>query len=150
LEKHIPEIRQLLAETPTHDLIRMIADLHDEESVPTLVELMHRSDVGLQPFIIGALGSIGGSEARQALRTVARSGGPRWGRLAYKALSLCATPEEAPFFREAVANEDWYIRLACVEVLGGTGRTENVELLIQLAADPVGLVAHRARAKLEQ
>ncbi len=150
LQKHLPTIRQLLAETPTRDLIRMIANLNDEESVPTLVELMDRSDVALQPFLIGALGSIGGSQARQALRTVAYSGGPRWGRLAYKALSLCATKKDAPFFREAVGHEDWYIRLACVEVLGKAGRVEDVQLLIQLAADPVGLVAHRARAKLEQ
>ena len=150
LEKHLPEIRQLLAETPTRDLIRMIANLDDGESVPTLVELMDRSDFALQPFLIGALGSIGGSQARHALRTVARSGGPRWGRLAYKALSLCATQEEAPFFREAVGHEDWYVRLACVEVLGETGGGEDSQLLTQLAADPVGLVAHRARAKLEQ
>ena len=150
LEKDLPEIRQLLAETPTRDLIRMVANLEDEDSVPTLVELMDRSDVALQPFLIGALGSIGGSQARRALGTVARSGGPRWGRLAYKALSLCATGEETPFFREAVGHEDWYVRLACVEVIGKTGRAEDAQLLTQLAADPVGLVAHRARAKLEQ
>ena len=150
LERHISEIRQLLAETPTRDLIRMVANLEDEESVPTLVELMDRSDVALQPFLIGALGSIGGSQARQTLRAVAGSGGPRWGRLAYKALSLCATKEETPFFREAIGHEDWYVRLACVEVLGETGRAEDAQLLTQLAADPVGLVAHRARAKLEQ
>ncbi len=128
----------------------MVSNLNDEESVATLVELMDRSDIALQPFLIGALGSIGGDEARHALRAVARSGGPRWGRMAYKALSLCATREDEPFFRSAVRHPDWYVRLACVHVLGSTLRAEDTQILTQLAADPVGLVAHRARAALER
>ena len=150
LGKVLPEIRKLLQATPTRDLIRMVSNLNDEESVATLVELLDRSDIALQPFLIGALGSIGGDEARQALRTVARSGGPRWGRMAYKALSLCATREDEPFFRSAVRHTDWYVRLSCVHVLGKTLRAEDAQILTQLAADPVGLVAHRARAALER
>jgi HEAT repeat protein len=150
LGKMLPEIRKLLSTTPTRDLIRMVSNLNDEESVTTLVELLDRSDIALQPFLIGALGSIGGDEARNALRTVARSGGPRWARMAYKALSLCATREDEPFFRSVVRNPDWYIRLSCVHVLGKTLRAEDTQILTQLAADPVGLVAHRARAALER
>ena len=150
LGKALPEIRKLLDTTPTRDLIRMVSNLNDEESVATLVELLDRSDIALQPFLIGALGSIGGDEARQALRTVARSGGPRWGRMAYKALSLCATQGDEPFFRSAVRHPDWYVRLSCVHVLGTTLRADDIQILTQLAADPVGLVAHRARAALER
>ena len=143
-------IRELLAISPTRDLIRMIANLNDTESVPTLVELLDQSDVALQPFLIGALGNIGGNDARHALRAVARSGGPRWGRLAYKALSLCATKDDEPFFRQAVRHPDWYVRLACVGILARTRRAEDTHALTQLAADPIGLVAQRARAALER
>ena len=150
LEKHLPEIRQLLSTTPNRDLIRMISNLNDQESVPMMVELLDRSDVALQPFLISALGAIGGTEARQALRTVARSGGAQWGRLAYKALSLCATKDDEPFFREAVRNPDWYVRLACVDVLARTHRAEDTETLTQLSADTNTVVAQRAHAALER
>jgi hypothetical protein len=41
------------------------------------------------------------------------------------------------------------VRLACADVLGRFSRTENLETLTRLAADPVQIVAQRALSSLE-
>jgi hypothetical protein len=139
----LPDIQRLLREQPSHDLIRLVANLEDEESVSTLVGLLGRTDMTLHPFVIDALGKLAGAEGRQALRSVIQSGDARWVTLAYTALAKCATTEDEPLFRDAVDHEDWQVRLACVEVLGRAGRPEDGPALRRLFADPVPLVARR-------
>ncbi|HXO29579.1 MAG TPA: hypothetical protein VOA80_19670, partial [Thermoanaerobaculia bacterium] len=60
---------------------------------------------------------IGGAAARRALAAAALDRTPE-SRLAYRALAACATAEDAPLFRAAITHPDWYVRLACAEVLG--------------------------------
>ena len=70
-------------------------------------------------------------------------------RMAYRALSRCATDEDDALFRRAAGHSDWYIRLSCAEVLGSFSRPENLAALEKLAADPVPIVAQRALSFLE-
>ncbi|MEO1087265.1 MAG: HEAT repeat domain-containing protein, partial [Acidobacteriota bacterium] len=77
------------------------------------------------------------------------SGRPQRERMAYRALSRCATEEDDEIFRLAVDHSDWYVRLSCAEVLGRFSRPENLAALAQLAADPVPIVAQRALSFLE-
>ncbi len=117
----------------------------------------------LRPLVLESLGRIGGAAARRALAAAALDRTPE-SRLAYRALAACATVEDAPLFRAAITHPDWYVRLACAEVLGrfagrdaappGTGRDtpgspEDLASLARLAADPVPAVAHRALYYLE-
>ena len=97
------------------------------------------------------------------LESLGRVGGPRGAagdpprhprrrvepRIGYRALSLCAIEEDDALFRRAVGHPDWYVRLACADVLGRFVRPENLAALSQLAADPVGIVSQRAVSFLE-
>jgi HEAT repeat protein len=142
-------LRELLANSPTPELVRAMGELGDRESVPTMVDLLHSQGVEFEPVILESLGRIGGPEVRQALREAAADGGAERARIAYKALSLCATEDDDAFFRRAVDHSDWYVRLACADVLGRFQRPENLAALAQLAADPVPIVAQRALSFLE-
>ncbi|HET9949913.1 MAG TPA: HEAT repeat domain-containing protein [Longimicrobiales bacterium] len=149
LEKSLPEVRELLRERRTPDLVRLVARLEDTGSVPTLVELLE-SEQGLRPFITDCLGSLGGPEAREALRRLAADEeDEELRRLAVTALARCATAEDEPFFRDLVGHPDWQVRLACATVLSRSGKPEDRPALIQLYADPVPLVSRRAAAVLE-
>ncbi len=139
----LPDIQRLLRERPSHDLVRLVANLKDEESVSMLVGLLGQTDMTLYPFVIDALGKVACAEGRQALRSVIQSGDARWVALAYTALSKCATTEDEPLFRDAVDHEDWKVRLACVEVLGRAGRPEDRPALVRFLVDPVPIVARR-------
>lgn len=145
----LPKIRPLLRTEPSPDLIRLVANLRDKESTPILVALLGDRQETLYPFVIDALGAIGGEEGRRALHSVVRSHDPRSERLAFMALARCYTDEDIPLFRESVAHTDWNVRLACAEVLGRTGRAEDNAALLQLFADPVPVVSRRAGAVLD-
>jgi len=102
----------------------------------------------LTPLILESLGRVGGPEARQAIRRAILEGRCEQ-RIGYRALSLCAIEEDDALFRRAVGHADWYVRLACADVLGRFMRPENLAALSQLAADPVGIVSQRALSFLE-
>ncbi|HEV3459934.1 MAG TPA: HEAT repeat domain-containing protein [Thermoanaerobaculia bacterium] len=102
----------------------------------------------LRPLVLESLGRIGGAAARRALAAAALDRTAD-SRLAYRALAACAALEDAPLFRAAVTHPDWYVRLACAEVLGRFAAPEDMPLLARLAADPVAAVAHRALSCLE-
>lgn len=144
-----PVLRQQLVEAPTPELVRTTGELGDRDSIPLLLGLLRDPAAKLVPVVLESLGRIGGPEARAALRDVAANADPAAARIAYKALSLCATEEDDAFFREALAHPDWYVRLACAEVLGRFSRPENLAALTQLAADPVAIVQQRALSFLE-
>lgn len=86
----------------------------------------------LRPLVLESLGRIGGAAARRALAAAALDRTPD-SRLAYRALAACATAEDAPLFRAAITHPDWYVRLACAEVLGriaglgGIARIDRIE-----------------------
>ncbi len=140
--------RKLVKKRPEPYLIRTLGELGDRESVPMLIELL-QPDAPLESLILESLGRIGGPEARAALRTATSSGRPQRERMAYRALSRCATEDDDEIFRNAVTHTDWYVRLSCAEVLGRFSRPENFAALAQLAADPVPIVAQRALSFLE-
>ncbi len=129
-------------------LLRALGELRDRDAMPLLLELLgERAD--LRPLVLESLGRIGGPEARAALAAAAREGAPGEARIAYRALSLCATEDDCALFREAASHPDWYVRLASAEVLTRFVRPENLAPLARLAGDPVPAVAHRALAFLE-
>lgn len=140
--------RRLVEKRPEPYLIRTLGELGDRESVPMLIDLL-QPDAPLEPLILESLGRIGGPEARTALRAATSSGRPQRERMAYRALSRCATEDDDEIFRNAVTHTDWYVRLSCAEVLGRFSRPENFAALAQLAADPVPIVAQRALSFLE-
>lgn len=143
-----PSFRKLLQARPEPYLIRTLGELGDRESVSALIELLS-PDSPFEPLVLESLGRIGGPEARAALREATQSGRPQRERMAYRALSRCATEEDDRIFRAAATHSDWYVRLSCAEVLGRFSRPENLAALAQLAADPVPIVAQRALSFLE-
>ena len=143
-----PAFRNLLSAGPEPYLIRTLGELGDRDSVGHLIELLE-PDTPLEPLILESLGRIGGPEARAALREATQSGRPQRERMAFRALSRCATEEDDAIFRDAANHSDWYVRLSCAEVLGRFSRPENLAALAQLAADPVPIVAQRALSFLE-
>ncbi|MBI4538026.1 MAG: HEAT repeat domain-containing protein [Gemmatimonadetes bacterium] len=148
LRELTPFLRALAEREPTPELLRALGELGDPESVPVLVSVLGRRDPALLPYVLTGLGRIGGAEARRALREAAASLEARDARIAYRALSSCATADDLPFFRQVSGHSDWYVRLACAEVLGRVGRPGDRAVLLQLAADPNPTVAHEARAFL--
>jgi HEAT repeat protein len=158
LRELVPPLRAQLAERPNPDLIRAVGELGDRDSVPVLLELLEGGaaapagarNIGrnLVPLILESLGRVGGPEARQAIRRAILEGRCE-PRIGYRALSLCAIEEDDALFRRAVGHADWYVRLACADVLGRFMRPENLAALSQLAADPVGIVSQRALSFLE-
>ncbi|MEE8526060.1 MAG: HEAT repeat domain-containing protein [Thermoanaerobaculia bacterium] len=148
LRELAPSFRRLVRDRPEPFLIRTLGELGDRESVPFLVDLM-QPDAPLEPLVLESLGRIGGPAARSALRAATASGRPQRERIAYRALSRCATEEDDEIFRKATTHSDWYVRLSCAEVLGRFSRPENFAGLAQLAADPVPIVAQRALSFLE-
>ncbi len=100
--------------------------------------------------MIESLGRIGGPEARRALRELTGAEEPTLQRHAFRALATCAADEDETLFRDAAVHSDWLVRLACVDVLGRFSRPENLEVLTQLATDPVAIVAQRAISRLER
>lgn len=149
LRELAPSFRQLLAMRAEPFLIRTLGELGDRDCVGLLVNLLHKTESPLEPILLESLGRIGGPEARVALRGATHSGRPQRARMAYRALSRCATEEDDQTFRDAIGHSDWYIRLSCAEVLGRFSRPENLSALAQLAADPVPIVAQRAMSFLE-
>ncbi|MEM9593476.1 MAG: HEAT repeat domain-containing protein [Acidobacteriota bacterium] len=145
-----PSFRQLLQgrEEPEPYLIRTLGELGDRDSVPVLIQLLDK-ETQLEPLLLESLGRIGGPDARGALREATQSGRPQRERMAYRALSRCATEDDDEIFRAAATHSDWYVRLSCAEVLGRFSRPENLAALAQLAADPVPIVAQRALSFLE-
>ncbi|MEM8963527.1 MAG: HEAT repeat domain-containing protein [Acidobacteriota bacterium] len=149
LRELAPAFRTLLQQRPEPYLIRTLGELGDRDSVPILNEHLCDPETPLEPILLESLGRIGGPEARAALRSETTSGRPQRERMAYRALSRCATEDDDEIFRRATTHGDWYIRLSCAEVLGRFSRPENLAALAQLAADPVPIVAQRALSFLE-
>jgi HEAT repeat protein len=148
LRELVPPLRAQLAQRPNPDLIRAVGELQDRESVPVLLRLLDSGPHNLAPLVLESLGRVGGPEARQAIRRAILEGGSE-PRIGDRALSLCAIEEDDALFRRAVGHSDWYLRLACADVLGRCVRPENLAALSQLAADPVGIVSQRALSFLE-
>jgi len=144
-----PILRGLLSESPSPELIRAMGELGDRESVPILMDILETGYAGYGPMILESLGRIGGPEVREALRKAANGGDEELARIGFKALSLCAVEEDDAFFRLHASHSDWYVRLACAEVLGRFQRPDNLAVLAQLASDPTTIVAQRALAFLE-
>ena len=144
----LPQLRERLSVAPSPDLIRAVGELGDRESVSQLLSLLADTSGNLTPLLLESLGRIGGPEARQAIREAILESRCD-ARIGYRALSLCAIEEDDAMFRRAIGHPDWYVRLACAEVLGRFVRPENLAALSQLAADPVGIVAQRALSFLE-
>ncbi|HEV8238701.1 MAG TPA: HEAT repeat domain-containing protein [Thermoanaerobaculia bacterium] len=154
LRELVPPLRAQLGQRPNPDLIRAVGELGDRDSVPVLLGLLEGGAAApagarnLVPLILESLGRVGGPEARQAIRRAILEGRCE-PRIGYRALSLCAIEEDDALFRRAVGHADWYVRLACADVLGRFMRPENLAALSQLAADPVGIVSQRALSFLE-
>jgi HEAT repeat protein len=148
LRELVPPLRAQLGQRPNPDLIRAVGEMGDRESVPALLRVLEEGPRNLVPLVLESLGRVGGPEARQAIRRAILEGRCE-PRIGYRALSLCAIEEDDALFRRAVGHPDWYVRLACADVLGRFVRPENLAALSQLAGDPVGIVSQRALSFLE-
>lgn len=140
-------LRVRLLTAPSAALVRALGELKDSASTLLLIRLLDERQ-NLRPVVLEALGRLGGSAARGALRTAALAGGPD-ARIAYKALASCHRPGDLPLFREAASHPDWFVRLAAVQVLGLSFDPDDAALLARLVADPVPGVAQKALSLLE-
>src|SRR5436305_3647173 len=147
LRELLPTLRARTALRPSPPLVRALGELRDRDSIPLLLTLLPERRE-LYPLLLESLGRIGGPEARTALAEAARHAAAGEARLAYRALSLCATEDDSALFRDAATHPDWYVRLACADVLTRFARPENMAPLALLAGDPVPAVAHRALSSL--
>ncbi len=145
----LPQLREAFPGSGSAEVVRAFGALGDRQAVPLILEELRGEGPLAKPLLVESLGRIGGPEARWALREMAGSEDSKVARMAYGALAACATEEDDEFFREALGHPDWYVRLACTEVLGRFARPENLAGLTLLAADPVPVVARRALASLE-
>jgi HEAT repeat protein len=145
----LPALRARAASSPSPELVRALGDLADRDSVPLLLRLLPGAGA-LRPVLLESLGRIGGSEARESLREIARScteSGPE-ARMAFRALAACAEPQDEEILREAAHHPDWYVRLTVIDGLSRATGAESQAALARLAADPVPAVAHRALAAI--
>jgi HEAT repeat protein len=140
----LPALRKALAAYPVTRIIRAVGELGDRESVPALIS--HLSSASSYPgsLIIETLGRIGGKEAVEGLKNAIPSLEQQEKRLAFRALSGCFTGDDCAFFRDAIADPDWYIRLISVDAISRRPGPENFSALVKLSADPVHVVAQRA------
>lgn len=145
----MPELRRILEERPSPDVVRAAGETGDRGSVPLLVAHLEHADPLMRATLIESLGQIGGPEARRALCEVAGDARSPDARNVYRALAHAAVEEDAPLFRGAATHPDWVVRLACAEVLGRFPGPENLSALATLASDPSPVVAQRARALLD-
>ena len=151
----LPLLRKLLTGPLSVNLIRIFAKYRDSETLSTLSTLLTHEKLGpntaaMQAIILETIGQIGGEEARNILAGFLCSPDPKIHRVAFRSLSLCATEEDLPLFRQALSSDDWLIRLASVEALGRFPHPENLVPLLQMAADPTAIVAQRAIALIEK
>lgn len=144
-----PDFRRMMEASPEPYLVRTLGELGDRDAVPAFIDLLVSGDAPIEPLVLESLGRIGGPEARAALREATTSEIPQRQRMAFRALSRCATEDDDEIFRNATTHSDWYVRLSCSEVLGRFSRPENLAALARLAADPVPIVAQRALSYLE-
>ncbi len=149
LRELVALLRRVLETTPNADLIRTVGAMGDRASIPILLRHLESEIPLVRATVIDCLGRLGGPEARRVLRKAAEGSDCETARIAYRALSLCATEEDDAFFRSSVSNSDWYVRLACADVLARFRRPENLAALLQLTADPVSIVAEKALAFIE-
>ena len=151
LPELLPLLRVHIATAPCPELIRAVGELEDADSVEPLLELRQRRDLGhLRPFVLTALGRIGGGAARMALRAEALSDNEKDSRLGFRTLAACATEEDAELFRQAAGHPDWLVRLAAVEVLARSAADAHLTLLSSLAADPLQVLAQSALETLPE
>jgi HEAT repeat protein len=148
LELYLEELVALLKSDPSPELIRLVVSVGDRSVIPELTCLLEQGDAEIQPILLHTFGFLGGERVRQTLRHVIQSRDVNL-RYAFKALARCATEEDLPVFIEAVADEDWYIRLTASEALSRLGSERDLPAIARLAADPVSVVANNARETLE-
>jgi HEAT repeat protein len=140
----LPVLRKALAAYPVARIIRAVGELGDRESVPALISHLSSSSSYNGSLIIETLGRIGGKEAVEGLKNAALSFEPPGKRLVFRTLSGCAAGDDCSFFRDAVADSDWYIRMISVDAISRRPGPENFSALVKLSADPVPVVAQRA------
>jgi len=135
-------------DNPTPTLIRAMGELRIKKAVPHMLRILDRGSNLLRAHVLENLGKIGGIQARDTLKKIAHSNKKEETRIAYRALSLCATQKDVRFFIDAVTNPDWYIRLACVEVFRRFPTPANKKILSRLMYDPKSTIAEKARKYL--
>lgn len=140
----LPVLRKALAAYPVARIIRAVGELGDRESVPALISHLSSSSSYTGSLIIETLGRIGGKEAVEGLKNAALSFEPPGKRLVFRTLSGCVAGDDCSFFRDAVADSDWYIRMISVDAISRRPGPENFSALVKLSADPVPVVAQRA------
>lgn len=147
LSNAAPVVRRLLAQDATPEIVRLAGRLGDGECIPILGRLITQAAPGLTPFVLAALGAIGGDDARAILHEIIAHGG-EWLRFAYRALADCYTADDIPLFRAATSHDDWHVRMVTANVLRDFGDQGDFGILAQLAADPVSAVCEPAREAL--
>ncbi len=149
LRELLPLLRKTLTVYPVPQIIRAVGELGDQESMPILISHLNKTSFLAKVLILESMGRIGGQKAREELRKAAMTLEYREARIAYKSLSQCATEEDSAFFRDAVTNADWYVRLACAEFFVRYSNPENLEAMAGFSSDPVSIVAQRALSFLK-
>ena len=146
--KLLPLLRAELAARPQRELVEVVGDLRDADSVPILTALLQHSASLLRAAIFDSLGRIGSTNARTVLRSYCVSDGPDGGQ-ACRALAMCATESDCAILRAGADSPDLSVRLAVVAPLISFANEENLRVLRRLLFDPSTAVAQKAQYSLD-
>lgn len=149
INKYLPIIRECFNCCENPDLIKVLGDLKDEGSVKRLIELLNSENPLIKSLAIESLGKIGNKEAKKKLMEVACSSDNKISRIAYMALKNCVEKDDINFFREALFNDDWYIRYIAIDALIKISDADIDKYLFQLISDPNKSVSEKAKSILE-
>lgn len=149
-KRYLPLIREYINKYEDPDIIKFLGEIKDVSSVKRLIELTDSNNPLIKSLAIESLGKICNEEGKRKLVSIATTSDTKIARIAYMALKNCAEMSDINFFRDALFNEDWYIRYIAIDALVKINDPDLDKYLFILTADPNKSVSDKAKRILEK
>lgn len=149
-KRYLPFLREILNATENPEVIKIIGELKDKNSVERLISLTDSKDDLIRTLAIESLGKIGNESARKKLKDISiNSNKNKISRVAFMALTSCIQKEDINFFRKALFDNDWYIRYLAIDALIKLKDSKLDKYLFKLLSDPVKAISDKVKSVLE-